>query len=136
MPTGFRSRYLLLASLSASTIAVLPGCGGTQSAGQALDNALAQAVTAKESVYPLAGKVTIDGAPPQFDKRDTLVVMLNDSDKLDVPSLEKKHAQTNQEGAFSFSTYAKNDGVKPGKYILTLPFSKIGAKSGCSALTS
>lgn len=130
MSTGFRWKSLLLSLLSVSTIGILPGCGGTQSAGQALESALARADIAKDRVYPLAGKVTIDGAPPQLDKRDTLVVMLSDADKLDVPSLEKKHAQTDREGAFSFSTYARNDGVKPGKYVVTFAVLKDRSKIG------
>jgi hypothetical protein len=128
MPIGFRSKCLLL--LSASTIAVLLGCGGTLSSGQALNNALATAAIAKEQVYPLAGTVTIDGAPPQLGKRDSLVVMLNDPDMLDVPSLKKKYVQTDQEGAFSFSTYTQNDGFKAGKYVLTFAILKDRSKIG------
>jgi len=130
MPIGFRSKCLLPLLLSASTIAVLPGCGGGQSAGQALDNALASAAIAKDKVYPLAGRVTIDGAPPQLDKRDSLVVMLNDLDRLDTPSLNKKHVQTDREGAFSFSTYTQNDGFKAGKYVLTFAVLRDRSKIG------
>ncbi len=101
-----------------------------QSSGQALNNALATAAIGKEAVYPLAGRVTIDGATPQLDKRDSLVVMLNDADMLDVPSLKKKYVQTDQEGAFSFSTYAPNDGLKAGKYVLTFAVLKDRSKIG------
>jgi hypothetical protein len=130
MSIGFRSKCLLLSLLSASTIAVLPGCGGTQSSGQALDGALATAAIAREQVYPLAGRVTIDGAPPQLDKRDSLVVMLNEPDMLDAPSLKKKYVQADQEGAFSFSSYTQNDGFKEGKYVLTFAILKDRSKIG------
>jgi hypothetical protein len=130
MSIAFRSKCLLFLLLCASTIASLLGCGRTQSSGAGLNNALATAAMGKEPVYPLAGKVTIDGAPPQLDKRDSLVVMLNDADRLDAPSLKKKYVQTDQEGAFSFSTYAPNDGLKAGKYVLTFAVLKDRSKIG------
>jgi hypothetical protein len=96
------------------------GCGSGQNAEQALDNAMKDAGKAKGTVYPLAGKVTIDGQPPKFEKANQrLVVVLNDAEHLDVPAIRCPHVEANQNGEFSFTTYMRGDGVKPGKYVLT-----------------
>jgi hypothetical protein len=107
------------------------GCSGTQSADQALNKALETAGKNKETVYPFAGKVTIDGQPPKFENQsDRLVVMLNDPEKPDEPTRSKTHVDTNAQGEFNFNSYALGDGLRPGKYILTFAVLKNSRKLG------
>lgn len=94
------------------------GCGG-QGGQQALNQAMTAAGKQIETVYPLAGNVTIDSQAPNFDPSYRLVVVLNEPDKLDLPTIQKPHVEANKDGGFSFGTYATNDGFKPGKYIVT-----------------
>ncbi len=93
--------------------------GCSSGADQALDQALKDSGKTKDAVYPFAGEVLIDGAPPKLERGDHLVVVLNDPDKLDTPTIQKLHAEADDKGAFRFTTYGQNDGVKPGKYIVT-----------------
>jgi hypothetical protein len=109
---------------------VLAGCG-RQSSTQALDSALKQAGMHRESVCPLAGTITIDGLSPQFQKQaDRLVVVLHDPDKLDTPVFQKVHVNATGTGEFAFTTYEKDDGVKPGKYIITFSVLERRGKRG------
>jgi hypothetical protein len=119
MSNYFRVNSWPLGLVVVTALLAASGCSGTQSSGQALNNALGQAGMAKEPVFPFAGKVAIDGQPPKLERKQTLVVMLNDPNKLDAPSLRKKYVTTDEQGNFSFMTYTPNDGIKPGKYILT-----------------
>lgn len=96
------------------------GCSGTQSSDEGIKAALTNANQEKHSVAPLAGKVTIDGQPPHFDKpNQRIFVMLNDPQKPDVPLTDRPTATANSEGEFAFSTYNKGDGWAPGHYVLT-----------------
>jgi hypothetical protein len=106
------------------------GCTGTQSADDALNKAIESSGVSKSAVSPLGGKVTIDGQPPKLEQGQRLIVMLNDSTKLDAPNLSKVNMATNADGDFSFSTYKKDDGVKPGKYIVTFAILQKAGKKG------
>lgn len=116
--------------LSGIAILSIVGCNRTQSSDEALNKALAGAGISKDAVYPLAGKVTIDSQPPQLAKGQRLIVMLNDPQKLDQSSLDKRYESTNANGEFSFTTYKKGDGVKAGKYILTFAILRRAGKRG------
>jgi hypothetical protein len=120
----------LLISVGIAAIA-LSGCSGTQSSTAALDASLKAAGVAKEKVYPLAGRITVDGQPPQLGKTgDTLVVVLNDPKQPDVPAMAKQKAIANHDGEFNFTTYEKDDGVKEGKYVLTIALLHRRGKKG------
>ena len=119
-------------NLSAAIVAslALAGCGGGQSSHQALDSALKTAGMERGQVYPLEGTVTVDGQPPELAKAsDQLVVVLHEPAKLDKPALQKLHVST-KDGHFSFTTYDKDDGVKPGKYIITFSILERHGKRG------
>jgi hypothetical protein len=112
-------------------VLLIAGCTHRQSAEQALDTALVQAGTSKDAVYPLGGTVTIDGSPPQLEKRnDELVVMLNDPAHPEVPLTQRTYIATGADGSFQFGTYRPGDGVKPGKYVLTFALLKHRGKFG------
>jgi hypothetical protein len=104
-------RWAFLAGLAL----VATSCSGRQSAEQALDKALKQAGETKQPVFPLAGRITIDGTSPQVDPREPLVVLLIEAQKLDAPRWSRRFVECDREGRFAFSTYALHDGVPPGR---------------------
>jgi hypothetical protein len=112
--------------LAASALLFIEGCSGTQSADQALDKSLAAAGQERTKVYPLAGKLTVDGAPPELGPRETIILMLNDPAKLETSPNLRPHVSVSATGDFSFQTYTAADGVKPGTYIVT--FAKLTKK--------
>jgi hypothetical protein len=118
---GFLSSFLLLA---------IGGCG-PQSPEQAMDKSMKEANAPKAPVYPLAGRVTIDGAPAKFDNSAVkLVIMLNDPKKADKPLIQRPYEVADPEGNFAFHTYTKGDGVPPGDYVLTFAVLTNSRKSG------
>lgn len=100
-------------------LAGMLAAGCSSGSEQALDRALKDSGKTKDAVYPLAGKVLIDGAPPQLDRGYRLVIVLNDPEKLDTPAIDKPHVNADDKGEFRFSTYGQMDGIKPGKFIVT-----------------
>lgn len=121
----------MLAALALLMAASYCGCSGAQSPEASLQNALANAGQTKDAVFPLAGQVTIDGQPPRFEKSNKkLIVMLNDSQKPDVPVLQRPYAIAEPDGKFAFMSYTKGDGVKAGNYILTFAVLRKKGKLG------
>jgi hypothetical protein len=131
MDSGRRStsrRFWLLASLAAL---VAVGCTHQPSADEATDAALKAQGLTRLAVYPLAGKVTIDGQVPQLTtSKSKLIVMLNDPKKPDVPALERRYQVCDPQGGFAFTTYAKDDGVPPGKFVVTIAVLEFSKKHG------
>jgi len=112
--------------LAAFVVLLVAGCSGTQSADQALDKSLAAAGQQRTKVYPLAGKLTVDGAPPELEQRERIILMLNDPAKPDTSPNLRPHVFVGATGDFSFQSYVANDGVQPGTYIVT--FAKLTKK--------
>jgi len=115
LPNHLSFGRLGLVAALAGSLAV--GCGS--GADEALNKALKDSGKTKDAVYPFAGKVTIDGDPPKLERGYRLVVVLNDPEKLDTPTIKKLHVEADENGEFKFTTYGQNDGIRPGKYILT-----------------
>jgi hypothetical protein len=93
-------------------LAAAAGCSGQQSPEARIKNALDQAGLTASPLFPIAGKVTIDGMAPTFDNPKThLVVVLYDPQKPD-----RKHLRcvARADGSFRFT----EDGVNPGHYVL------------------
>ncbi len=96
------------------------GCFSRTSEDRAVDEALSSLGEARLKVFPLAGKVTIDGQPPQSsDRRKKILVVLNDATKPDQHILERPVVVCSPSGEFAFHTYAERDGVPAGEYVLT-----------------
>jgi hypothetical protein len=110
--------------------AVFSGCPGRENADTATDRALQNAGQTRQSVYPLAGKVVIDGQVPQVAKKMKLIVMLNDTKKPDEPLANRLYQVCNAQGEFAFHTYGTADGVPEGKYILTVAELEFSKKRG------
>jgi hypothetical protein len=112
---GMRSRDRRVAAVLGLTAVCLAGCRRAEN--ESVDAYLKQAGPNRPSVSPLAGKVTIDGQPPQFSRPLRLVVMLNDPSN---PVLARRPVrQCNDDGSFAFGTYGKQDGVPAGSYVVT-----------------
>src|SRR6202041_3415834 len=72
--------------LAVPLVAVLPvavllvaGCSSGQTTNQAIDKALENAGQKREAVYPLAGKIKVDGVAPDLAEGEWIVMMLKDS---------------------------------------------------------
>jgi hypothetical protein len=96
------------------------GCGGSPTVNDRLKTEFDTHPEAKPagSMAKFAGKVTVDGQPPNQAKgKHTLIFLFPDKDPK--PAVHTSMGGTNAEGHFSFSTFAKDDGVPSGKYIVT-----------------
>jgi hypothetical protein len=104
--------------LSLITLIAFSGCPGSTH-GTREDELQQAAKGAKQAtVGKVSGHVSIDGQPPE--KGTTLFVILNDADHLALPKTGPAHVATcDADGNFSFTSYAKGDGVAVGKYIIT-----------------
>ena len=102
-------------------LASLAGCA--KPANESLEAFLKQAGPARANIFPLAGKVTIDGQPPHLERPDRLLVMLTDPSKPDSP--RRLYRQCDDEGNFAFTTFVKGDGVPAGTYVVTFAVLKL-----------
>jgi hypothetical protein len=100
--------------------AILAAAGCSKSGNHAsLEALLKQSGDNRASLYPLAGKVTIDGQPAQYAKPQRLVMMLYDPTRPDLPPFKRPCKDISAEGTFAFGTYAKGDGLPAGKFVVT-----------------
>jgi hypothetical protein len=105
------------------------GCSG-EAPEQSLNRVLKEQGQSKATVYPLAGKVTIDGQRPQVDRKTKLVVMLYDPSQPDLPIGRRPVETTDSEGRFAFHTYEQKDGVPAGKYVIVFSLLSYTKKRG------
>jgi hypothetical protein len=125
------SVFRAFAVLAALTVAGAAGCG-RQASEQAVDDALRKAGQSRKTVFPLAGKVTIDGTAQ--GKSDPLApritVMLFDQAKLDAPFDTVPRTTCKPNGEFAFSSYGQEDGVPAGKYVVAIVKLKFDKRKG------
>jgi hypothetical protein len=115
-----RFRFPLF-GLGCACAVVAAGCA--KSVKESLPGGFKQTGQRPAQVCPLAGKVTIDGQPSRVVWPDLLLVMLTDPSN---PILVGRPCrQCNDAGEFSFGTYTKDDGVAPGKYIVSFAVLRI-----------
>jgi hypothetical protein len=121
------SGVLAVPAATVLLVTVLPvaGCSSGQTYDQAVDKALANAGQTRSAVYPLAGKVTVDGLPPDLAEGEWIVMMLKDPAN---PKAEGRIAVISRSGEFAFETFGKHDGVKAGTYIATFTRLKRGPR--------
>ncbi len=114
-----------------AAVAILPAAGcGRKSADQSLEDALKSSGKSRETVYPFAGTVRIDGLPPKLASNQKLIVMLNDPSKPDTPVSDRKQVTVNAEGKYEFQTYSPGDGIPAGHYVLTFAVFQRHGKAG------
>jgi len=104
--------------LPAVAIVSVLGCGGAGSADERLARAITESGVQKIAVFPLAGKVTVDGEAP--NGAGVVVVMLSDAAKPDTPLALRRRALCERDGSFVFSTYKYGDGVPEADYLVTM----------------
>jgi hypothetical protein len=127
-PQTPRSKYALIALFAQL---LLTGCSGSQSSSQALDASLKNAGLTQEAVYPLGGKLQVDGAPPQLEKGEKIIVVLCNPERTsEPPSSLAKRLYIGPDGKFAFGTYRGDDGVKPGTYVLIFAKLKVKKNKG------
>jgi hypothetical protein len=105
------------------TAILVAGCSSGPTTDQAIDKALTDAGQTRSAVYPLAGKVTVDGLPPDLAEGEWIVMMLKDPAN---PKAEGRIAVISRSGEFAFKTFGKDDGVRAGTYVATFTRLKRG----------
>jgi hypothetical protein len=130
------SVFRAFAALAALAVVGTAGCG-RQTADQAVNEALKNAGQSRVSVFPLAGKVTIDGHAPEIGAAGPaatsgprIFLFLYDPAKLDAPVSGLPKATCKPNGEFAFNTYGKGDGVPPGKYVVAIVELKLDKRKG------
>jgi hypothetical protein len=106
--------------LVAALIVVLLRFQTPSTADHALDKAQTPAAAKHEAVFPLAGRVTINGQVPPYDQRNPLVVMPINRKNIDGPAFANRYVRCDSQGKFVFKTYSRQDGVPPGSYVLVI----------------
>jgi hypothetical protein len=96
------------------------GCGGGKSVDQRIDAELERTGQSRESVFPLAGKVTIDGQVRTATKPGRRFVVslyeMSDGSRFETAS---GVTECKADGSFAFETLREGDGVAPGNYVIT-----------------
>jgi len=120
LATHFRAFRCSGFSLALAAIAALAaGCGGHQTADQALDNALKVVGDQREPTAQFSGRVLIDGMPPGDTRPAATLIILYDPKNPPTPTRLPMYAVCNpDDGSFEFTTYNKGDGVPPGSYTV------------------
>lgn len=113
-----RSMTEVLGVVGACTILAAAGCSKSGN-HESLEALFKQSGDNRANLYPLAGKVTIDGQPAQYVKPQRLVMMLYDPTRPDLPPFKRTCKDVGAEGTFAFGTYTKGDGLPAGKFIVT-----------------
>ena len=92
---------------------------GCSRAPSRLDQELAKAHLTKKSVYPLSGKVLVDGQPAQATQNQRILIVLFDRARPDLRATAR-FADCDEQGNFRFTTYEAGDGVEPGDYVVVI----------------
>src|ERR1700734_455566 len=95
----------------------LPGCTRRKTDKEAVDQFFTDNPKAKRmEVARFAGRVTIDGLPPEKKPNTRLFILLADPAHFD--RLPTRRTEVAEDGSFSFTTYLAGDGVPVGKYVV------------------
>jgi hypothetical protein len=99
----------------------LLAAGCNKSSDQRLDEELSRTGQSKRSVFPLAGKVLVDGQPAQgATPGQKIIVVLFNRAQPNLRVSQRPAVQCNERGEFSFSTYGSGDGIDPGEYVVVI----------------
>jgi hypothetical protein len=105
-----------IAAIAAVLICVAgAGCVRRQSTAERLEKAYRNAGMQQATVYPLAGKVTVDDEPPAVrSEKRAFVVMAYDASKTNSPAIGNAFVKARPDGSFEFP----GGGLPPGKYVM------------------
>jgi hypothetical protein len=99
---------------------LIAGCGGAPSAQARIDGEMQRMGKTRDKVFPLAGRVLLDGQPANFKKASQkLIVMLNDPAHPEAPLGARPFVECGPDGRFTFNSYLEADGVPSGHYVVT-----------------
>lgn len=76
-------------------------------------------------VYPVTGKVTVDGKPPG----SVVQIGVHYEEGIDAEDPSTSSGSTQPDGTFALNTYTKGDGLPAGKYKLTFAWKEFNAMS-------
>ncbi len=118
---GSVSRSLAICGVLGGFLLAAEGCSNSLTPSQRVEKELSQVGRNKQKVFSFAGKVLVDGQPPPSKtSRETVVVMLFDRGRPDLPVTGRPYATCNRQGEFSFTTYTPKDGVEPAEYVVVI----------------
>lgn len=102
-------------------LTAISGCSNGLASSQKVDKELSAIGKTRQTVFPFAGKVLVDGLPPQSNgsERRIVVVLFNQAEP-NVPVTRRPQAVCNPNGEFTFTTYVPKDGVPPADYVVTI----------------
>jgi hypothetical protein len=103
-------------ALSATCVIVLAaGCNGQPSTAERVKKAREEAHMTSVTLFPLAGRVTLDNQPPSLkSKRAALAVVAYDASKPTASAAEQPFVTARPDGSFEFP----DGGLPPGKYVM------------------
>lgn len=107
--------------MGALAILTAMGCVGCQSrVEERVNSELKNSGQTKLEVYPLAGRVTIDGQPPGslVKGRSRLLLVLYDVSKPDYRPDARPRVAVKPDGSFQFTTYGAGDGAPAATYVV------------------
>ncbi len=94
-------------------------CRFTQAQAR-IDGEMQRMGKTRDKVFPLAGRVLLDGQPANFKKASQkLIVMLNDPAHPEAPLGARPFVECGRDGRFTFNSYLEGDGVASGHYVVT-----------------
>ena len=121
LPRGPVTRSLALCVVLGCCLLAAEGCGSSMSPTQRVEKELSVIGLGRHELYPFAGKVLVDGLPPQSKTPDqTVVVVLFNRAQPDLRVASRPHANCNKQGEFWFSTYSPKDGLESGEYVVAI----------------
>jgi hypothetical protein len=94
---------------------VAVGCDSRPSTAERIKQAREESHLSSVTVFPLAGRVTVDSQPLSLkSKRAALVVMAYDASRPNAATIEQPFVMAREDGSFEFS----DGGLPPGKYVM------------------
>jgi hypothetical protein len=110
-----KGRSLLpLTLLGTLALGFCVGCNRAPSDEQRLEEEYQRSGIQRIAVYPLAGRVTVDGEPLSFkSKKAAILVMAFDASKPQVSAKGQRYVEVKSDGSFDFGA-----GLPPGKYVM------------------
>jgi hypothetical protein len=131
MPVTGRERAFLpfakFLGAGACACLVLVGCNRTPSTAERVKQAYESSGLTRVDLYPLAGTVTVDNAPPSIKaKKTAIVAMAYNLSKTDVPVDQNSWVTVQSDGSFAFP----DGGLPPGKYVMLFAQLQLHKKRG------
>jgi hypothetical protein len=115
-----------LTRLAVMGVLLAAGCSHVESTQERVDNEYKRTGMQRPTLFPLAGRVTVDGeAPTLKSNRWAIVVMAFDASKADAGTRGQFYAASSRDGSFTFG-----DGLPAGKYVMLFAGLEYNRKKG------